>query len=81
MSEQEAGNRSMDATEADYLEQQLPANPAEDDTADPEAGGPAPEMDLVEVEANEADVLEQRREVPDDDDYQDGASSGPAANY
>jgi len=70
MDEQYVSSPGMDATEADYLEQQLPANP-----------GPAPELDLDEVEANEADVLEQRREVPDDDDYQDGASSGPAADY
>ncbi|HSU71787.1 MAG TPA: hypothetical protein VLI70_10055 [Micrococcaceae bacterium] len=81
MDEQYVSSPGMDATEADYLEQQLPANPAEEEDIDPEAAGPAPELDLDEVEANEADVLEQRREVPDDDDYQDGASSGPAADY
>jgi len=71
----------MDATEADYLEQQLPANPAEDLAADPEAVGPEPDTDLAGIEADEADVLEQRQEVPDDDGYQEGASSGPEADY
>ncbi|MDQ6752973.1 MAG: hypothetical protein M3017_06125 [Actinomycetota bacterium] len=80
MTEQEPSNRSVDAAEGDYLEQQLPVNPAEDADPDPEANESDP-AGIQDVDANEADVLEQRREVPDDDDYQNSASSGREAGY
>ncbi len=80
MTEQEPSNRTVDAAEGDYLEQQLPANPAEDTDPDPEANESDLAAGIQDVEANEADVLEQRREVPDDD-YQNSASSGTESGY
>ncbi len=81
MTEQEPSHRTVDAAEGDYLEQQLPANPAEDTDPDPEANESDPAAGIQDVEANEADVLEQRREVPDDDEYENSASSGAESGY
>jgi len=50
--------------EADYLEQDRPDL---DEGLDPEA--PAGPVSADPMTANEADVLDQSRELPDEDDY------------
>ena len=55
----EATSPAADVPEADALEQQLAARPGE-------AG--APRGPIGNVDANEADVLEQQADVPVDDD-------------
>lgn len=65
MTEQFREARDPEAPEADFVEQHLPVEPIQDQDEEEVATdfGPVP------VEANEADVLEQHQDVPDDDPY------------
>lgn len=71
MIEQFREARDPEAPEADFMEQQLPVDPESGQDEEEAAAdfGPVP------VEANEADVLEQHQEVPEDDAYPYGELS------
>lgn len=59
----------LETPEADSLEQERPLDESNEDSSTE----PLPE----ELEANPADVLDQRRELPDnDDDYPPGEPAG-----
>jgi hypothetical protein len=72
-----------DVPEADYLEQLEPAVPDDGDTNTPRPHGDplTPAVRAGQVEANEADLLEQQQELPPEDEYPETASSGPEADY
>lgn len=56
-----------DASDADRLEQKLPAAPGDDDVDDVVAAVAKPEL---EPEAPVADAIEQRLPVPGEDEYE-----------
>lgn len=59
----------IEVPEADRLEQ---LTPIEEEPVDPEATASEPTT-TDDIEANEADVLEQRASVSEDEDYPHGA--------
>jgi hypothetical protein len=72
-----------DVPEADYLEQLEPAVPDDGDSDSPRPHGDplTPAVRSGDVDANEADLLEQQQELPPEDEYPGTATSGPEADY
>ncbi|MFE2772924.1 hypothetical protein [Microbacterium resistens] len=61
-------DQDLRATEADRLEQERPST---DDAGDPEAPAHEEEPPRIRPDASEADLLEQRTAVPEDDEDED----------
>jgi hypothetical protein len=61
--DQDGHDTPLEAPEADVAEQRTPANPTDTDGDDA-----VPPVATSVVEADEADLLEQARTVPSDDD-------------
>ncbi len=64
----------LETPDADRLEQAQPLTDDQDDSS-AESARPTPGAVVGNIDADEADVLEQSIDVPADDDYRDGGAS------